>query len=233
MRFRLLPALLVLAIVPLLAGAGRGPRIAVDKLTYSYGKIPYGDVVSKEFTVTNTGDEVLVIDKLRSSCGCAKAVKGETEIKPGGTTKIIASFDTEGLSPGMKRKTIYVSSNDPVNPTLKLTLLAEVVKSVTVVPQSLATNLDGFQEKVVFPVEFSNTSDRSVIIDDLEVRSSDAKAELKPESIALEPGESAKAEVEMRLRKEPSRRYYMGRLVLKTDHPKEKTIDLRYFVQIK
>ncbi|MEJ2717374.1 MAG: DUF1573 domain-containing protein [Deltaproteobacteria bacterium] len=83
--------LVVLLILPLMVYAATGPRISFDKETHDYGDVQYGDTVTEEFDFTNTGDKTLVIDKLRATCGCTKAIKGSSEVPPGGKSSIVGT----------------------------------------------------------------------------------------------------------------------------------------------
>lgn len=224
--------LFLLLVFPLSAIAGSGPRITFDKLTHDYGKVKYGTKVTEEFSFTNTGDETLKIEDLRSTCGCTKAVKGSTEIPPKGQSKIIAEFDTTDLRPGRKKKIIFVHSNDPEQPIVKLTLLAEVLRELTVSPPSLAKKLPGFTSSVKFPLRISNSSDRECAITGVTVNGPLTRAQLEPEKIVIGPQSTGSGSVELKLEKQASRHYYMGRLMLLTDHPTEKEIELRYFIQL-
>ncbi|MBI5569896.1 MAG: DUF1573 domain-containing protein [Desulfomonile tiedjei] len=232
MRIGKTTGLMLLLSLPVLALAGNGPRISFDKVTHDYGKVMYGNTVNEEFTFTNTGDETLKIENLRSSCGCTKAVQGSSEVPAKQKSKITASFDTTGLSPGRKQKNLFVQTNDPVNPEVKLTIFADVIREVTVSPPTLAKKLTGPAEEVKFSLKFANTSDKQVSVTGLQAKGTVSGAKLEPQPLVLDPRGSATAELSMRIEKKSDQHYYMGKLVLLTDHPREKEIDLRYLIQV-
>jgi hypothetical protein len=192
----------------------------------------YGETVTEEFILTNTGDQPLIIDKLEASCGCTKAVKGASEVPPQGHTKIVAAFDTTGLKAGKKQKTISVYTNDPERPVVKLTLLADLVREVSVEPPTMATTVTKYVEKVTFPLQISNSSDKPVTIQKLTNLPGTAPAELQPERVVVAPRSSRPFSIVIRLKEEPGRVYWMGRFNLETDHPREKEIDIRYLVRL-
>lgn len=224
--------LMVLLILPLMVCAATGPKISFDKESHDYGDVQYGDTVTEEFGLTNTGDKTLVIEKLRATCGCTKAVKGSREVPPGGKSSIAAEFDTNGLSPGTKKQTIMVHSNDPERPIVKLTLLARVVRHVTVTPAVLAKKLPTFTNTLTFPLKISNSSEKPVTIERIESKGSGVTAALKPKKIVVEPGGKVPFHVVMTLDKEPGRYLYPGRLLIHADHDREKQISINYFVQV-
>jgi len=62
-----------------------------------------------EFKFTNTGKEPLIIQGVRSSCGCTIAKRPSKPIMPGESASIKVRYDTRRL--GVFHKTITVTSN--------------------------------------------------------------------------------------------------------------------------
>jgi hypothetical protein len=232
MRAKGMVLLLVMLMFPAAGWSESGPRITFDKLSHDYGKVRYGDKVVEEFPFTNTGDETLVIEKLRASCGCTKAVKGDSEIPPGGTSKIVAEFDTSDMRSGVKQKSIFVHSNDSKNPVIKLNLTADVVRELNLNPPTLAKKLHEFSDSVIFPVKISNKSDHVYSVTGLESKGSDLHVLLKPEQITIPPQGNIEFKVKIDLEKEVHRQFYMGKIMLQTDHPTEKEIEVPYLIRL-
>ena len=232
MRATKIVIVLLVLMIPAIGWGQNGPRITFDKQTHDYGKVRYGDKVVEEFPFTNTGDETLVIDRLRASCGCTKAIKGSREIPPGGSSKIVAEFDTTDLRSGLKQKSIFVHCNDPKNTVVKLSLTADVVRELNLNPPSLAKKLHDFTDSVTFPVKISNTSDHVYTVTGLDVTGSELDVSLKPEKVTVEPQGSTEFDVKINLEKEAHRQFYMGKLLLQTDHPTEKQIEVQYLIRL-
>lgn len=211
---------------------GGGPKIAFDNEAYDFGKVLYGDTMKHEFVVTNAGDQVLRIEKLHATCGCTRTIKGDVEIPPGGKTSIEAEFDTTGLRPGRKEKSIYVHSNDPVRPIVKLSLLADLVRDINVAPPSLARQLSKLEEKVVFQMKLENSSDKPYSIIGIKSPPGSVSASLEPQPVHAASGATAAFKLVLNLGDEQDRFYYMGRLLLETDHPREPEIEIRYLIKI-
>ena len=112
------------------------PKIAVDKRSYDFGKVKEGTNVEHVYRIKNEGDGELVIENVRSSCGCTVAQPTSKNLPPGGESEIKATFRTAGRG-GKTRKTITVKSNDPVTPTLVLTIQGEIETDVAVKPRSI------------------------------------------------------------------------------------------------
>jgi len=212
--------------------AADGSKIKFEKLSHDYGKVFSGQTVSAEFEFKNEGDTTLKIESLTASCGCTKAVEGKKEIPPQGTGKIMAHFDTIGMKAGRKQKTIFVKTNDLVNPVTKLILYADVVKELNVVPPSLNKNVSSFAEPVVFPLNITDTTAKSYKIVDATAVEGDAQVSLDPSNVTLEAKSTSHLKLLLKLKAEPNRSFYAGRIRLRTDHPRESEIEIPFLVKL-
>lgn len=212
--------------------AADGPRIEFEKLRHDYGNVLYGDTVTAEFRFVNTGDQTLIIKNLHSTCGCTKAVEGSREIPPKGSSKILSSFDTDGLKAGRKEKSIMVSTNDPVNPVIKLTLLADVIRELAIEPPTLGKRINSDVESVSFPIRIANSSDKTYHVKGLKTLPGELSAAINPGEVELAPHKEVSLEVVVKLEPEPNRVFYAGKIDLVTDHPKESDTEVKYLIQI-
>jgi len=103
------------------------PRISCSENLYDFGKVEEGTVVTHTFFIKNTGDEILKILKVWTSCGCTAANTGEMELSPGDSTTIKVRFDTKGYR-GKTTKAIFIKSNDPETSIFVLKLAGTVNK---------------------------------------------------------------------------------------------------------
>jgi len=229
---RIVGVLPVLILAAAGISAAGGPSIGFDKETHDYGRVLYGDIVTEEFVFTNTGDQPLTIENLEASCGCTKAVKGSSEVQPNSKSKIVASFDTDGLRAGKTKKTITVHSNDPAKPTVELTLLADVVRQINVDPPRLVTKLTDFREDLTLPVRISNSSDKPVNVQVLGSQSENGVPASEGKMILVKPRSVVPFTVVLKIKNEPGRTYWAGKVMMKTDHPKEKEIEVPYAVKL-
>ena len=107
----------------------KGPKLVVKERTIDLGRMQQGDKFTARFTLENDGDSNLIIERVNASCGCTipeKLNDEQRQVKPGETVEIIVQFDSTGRV-GKQRKAITVTSNDPLEPRLKLFLTAEIV----------------------------------------------------------------------------------------------------------
>ena len=114
------------------AAAAGGPRLALVDPLKDFGTVAKGAKLAWDFTLKNTGDKPLEILSVQPACGCTVAQFDKT-IAPGGTGKVHAVVDTMQFT-GPIAKGITVTSNDPNQPSVSLTMRAVVKPYVDAFP---------------------------------------------------------------------------------------------------
>lgn len=102
-----------------------GPKATWDQTTFKMGEVEYKVPKEAEFTLTNSGNEPLLITYARSSCGCTVLEYSEEPILPGKSLKIKVTYDATEM--GKFRKMISIMTNADDRPTA-LQIVGEVVK---------------------------------------------------------------------------------------------------------
>ena len=82
--------------------------------TIDYGEIKKGSDGLRVFEVKNIGNAPLVIEDVKSSCGCTVPEKPDAPIMPGETGEIQVKYDTKRVGPIRKTVTVYSNSDEPV-----------------------------------------------------------------------------------------------------------------------
>ncbi len=98
-------------------------HIQFETTKHDFGTIQVGDDGSFEFKFKNTGKEPLIIQGVRTSCGCTIAKKPNAPVMPGKSDVIKVRYDTRRI--GVFHKTITVTSNAD-NATVVLVIRGEV-----------------------------------------------------------------------------------------------------------
>jgi len=118
----------------------KAPKIFIKEQTWDFGTIKQHSKVTHIFTVQNKGNADLIIERTRTTCGCTAAITSEKRIAPGHTGEIKVTFSS-GRRIGKQVKYVYVQSNDPDEPTLKLTVKGEVetgpIPKIEVYPEEI------------------------------------------------------------------------------------------------
>lgn len=135
LRRALLAAAVALAALP--AGAqqvatGKAPRAVVPAPIFDAGSVGRGAPVRHEFVLRNEGDAVLHVREVQPSCGCT-VVEFDSTIAPQGEGRVIAEVET-GAFRGAIAKDLTVLTSDPANPSIVLTVRADVQPWVDAAP---------------------------------------------------------------------------------------------------
>lgn len=85
-------------------------NMAFNEEVHDFGDVPEGPAAEVEFTFKNTGDEPILIQAVRPSCGCTTPTWSKDPVLPGQTGVIKASYGTAGRPNGFN-KSITVTSN--------------------------------------------------------------------------------------------------------------------------
>lgn len=76
------------------------------------GEIPQGTPRSIDFEFKNTGDKAVVITKVQASCGCTATEYTKTQIQPGETAKVTATYNAAAKGPFTKNVTVTTSAEE-------------------------------------------------------------------------------------------------------------------------
>lgn len=116
----------VLFILPLCSIAQ--PVIKLVQQRHDFGTIEEeAGKVTHRFNFVNAGNDTLLINKVRTSCGCTKPVYPDTPIAPGDSSYIEITFDPTNRV-GNFSKPIYVFANTTPDRTI-LRIIGKVVRS--------------------------------------------------------------------------------------------------------
>lgn len=84
-------------------------EITFEQDVIDYGQITQGDDGARVFAFKNTGDQPLIISRVKPTCGCTIAEYPKEPIAPGESGEIKVGYDTKRLN--AFNKTIEVHSN--------------------------------------------------------------------------------------------------------------------------
>lgn len=107
------------------------PQIEIAPGSFDFGDISFGQVVNYPFKVKNSGNQVLEIKRVATSCACTTAKVDKENLNPGEDGELLVTYDTAAMGGGphgrgKQERIIYIKSNDPVNPQVEVTITANV-----------------------------------------------------------------------------------------------------------
>jgi hypothetical protein len=71
------------------------PEILFDNLSYDFGKVIQGEILSYTFHFKNVGKSSLLIIGIEASCGCTTSSPPKAPVKPGEKGEISITFDSK------------------------------------------------------------------------------------------------------------------------------------------
>ncbi len=208
-----------------------GPRISFDAVEHDFGEVMHGESPSVELNVTNTGDAVLVLGRIDSSCGCAKGVRGSKDIAPGALSKIFLQIDTEGMSSGLHSKTIEVHSNDPEHPLITLKLKFNVIRNISIEPRSLGLSLSEWGKDAVFALTATNSGTEPVTVKRAKSNDPDQVA-LIPQELVVPAGSKADFQLSVKVQRREGQAFIRGTALIETTDKREKIVPIRYLIRL-
>jgi hypothetical protein len=113
------------------------PKIVFEKTVYDFGTTSMVQQLTGTFTFQNTGKGVLELKKPTTSCGCTVAGVKPDRLNPGEKGELVFTLNVANIQRGHAEKHITVPSNDPDNPSINLTVKADMTSVLDVSPQSV------------------------------------------------------------------------------------------------
>lgn len=159
------------------------PNLKIDESTYDFGEVYQGEKVLHTFAFENTGDEPLVIDRVRSSCGCTAVLLSAKNLAPGSQGEVQANFDSTRFR-GKVQKTIYLYSNDPNQPVMQLHIKGTVLEIVKVTPTQVNFGHVTLEERLSTQVVLRNQSDGPLTFGKPTTTAEELRAEMPETSLA-------------------------------------------------
>ena len=99
-------------------------KVSLAVESVDFGSFPQSEKQERKFTLTNTGQHVLVIYDVITSCGCTKVNYNKEGVRPGEKAELTVIYEAEKAEHFSKTVTIYCNAdNSPLR--LKVTGKAE------------------------------------------------------------------------------------------------------------
>ena len=97
-----------------------GQEIWFEEYTHDYGEIGKDSDGTWTFIFKNLGDQAIVINRVRSTCGCTVPEWPREPIEPGDTGAITVKYNTATTGTFLKSVVVYSSAaNSPVKLQIK------------------------------------------------------------------------------------------------------------------
>ena len=97
-----------------------GEEIWFEESMHDYGEIQVGSDGTWSFVFKNLGEDAIVINRVRSTCGCTIPAWPKEPVAPGDTGRITVEYNTAQTGTFLKSVYVYSSAaNSPVKLQIK------------------------------------------------------------------------------------------------------------------
>ena len=94
--------------------------VAVNQTTIDFGNFPKSEKQERNFVLTNTGNQVLVIQDVTTSCGCTKVEYSKEPIRPRASLELKVIYESEQAEHFNKAIRVYCNTeHSPLNLFIK------------------------------------------------------------------------------------------------------------------
>lgn len=190
------------------------PRFEISSAEFHFGKVFEGDIVQHTFSFRNTGTAPLIINRVRSSCGCTVPRLSAEILAPGDTAEIEVNFDTARFR-GQQVKTVYLYTNDPRREVIQLSLHGMVEQIITAEPSRIDYGVVKSGESAEIDVVLSSRIATPITLRSIRLTHPDMQAELSQDIVQPD----SPATLTLRVLPNQDRGRLSGYVVIATDHP--------------
>ena len=158
------------------------PRIEVEQPVFDFGEVMRGRSVEHTFVFTNAGDAELIIDRVKSTCGCTGVLLSEKNIPPGSKGTIRAKFNSSRFN-GAVKKNILLYSNDPSGKPVTFTVKGVVIIPLEANPARLMFGEVAVGQTKTISAVLTNLSGQSIKLANIRTSNTAFRAEVDANSL--------------------------------------------------
>lgn len=163
---------LVVSVIYLRNQSQTPPKMVLSETEWDFGLVKPNEKPVKVITIKNEGDEDLLIERVRASCGCVKVSLSTKRISSGKSADLTITFDTTGYD-GKVSKDIFITSNDFQEPEKRFRVSVEVEHQSNPIfnlsPTEWNLSLISEGDKPTLSLMIENTGDKDLVLDKIEV----------------------------------------------------------------
>ncbi|MFW5656913.1 MAG: DUF1573 domain-containing protein [Bacteroidota bacterium] len=97
-------------------------RISFESLEHDFGTLKYRESAMYDFVFTNTGEDPLILERVKATCGCTASDWTKEPVKKGDTGTISVKYSATSLGNFNKSIMVYSNTAEPVRLIIKGTV---------------------------------------------------------------------------------------------------------------
>lgn len=196
---RLLAAILIAAVLPIVGCGGDDAAITVSPTEYDFGRVMQGETREHTFTLSNHGNRTTAFT-VQPNCGCFAVSRNLRPIDPGEDLEFKVIFHTKKHDGPIRGKWITIHTDHPEVPKIVLPLSGEIYRTFDLRPATLYLGeIDGRDE---------NYEPRTVVVrpeSDYRLKFVGFFATPQVVDVTATPAEDGSLSIQLRLRKDVRR----------------------------
>jgi hypothetical protein len=114
-----------------------GPRLEISKAEHDLGRIPQGSKRVVNVTLRNSGDQILEIRKVRTTCPCVKASPTAASVPAGKDVAIAVEIEPTPMEESIEEE-ILLYTNDRATPLGRIRITGSVGGPIRILPPAVA-----------------------------------------------------------------------------------------------
>lgn len=195
------------------------PRIKFAKTAHNFGNMDPGSNNICEYEFTNVGEALLKIIKVKPDCGCTQFTLEKKEYAPGESGVLKFKYHAISRAGSVSRR-IVVTTNDPIEPDITLTIKGKVVELVGYEPKKL--NLLLKNDDTLYKVTLTSLDGRPFSIKGVKSSVNSITADFDPAV------EATKFVLELKVDRTKLQRVSSGIVEFALSHPAAKSITVPF-----
>jgi hypothetical protein len=147
---------------------GDKPDIEFDHRAVNFGTIGRHQTIEHNFEFKNVGKKTLKILSIESRCQCISGQPTLATIPPGDSAAIVAKLEAFKWNAYDFRKSLFISTNDPDEPGISLTIVAKIIDALMLEPRRII--LPGIQpgKPAIAEAKLYQKNDMELVIKNIE-----------------------------------------------------------------
>lgn len=136
----------------------------IGGMSYDWGTVkPIESPLKTRIMITNKGDEPLRIYEVKPACGCTTAPIDKDVLLPGDTATVDVTLDLKNTD-GKLEKMVSFMSNDPVTPTARFKLNANVIVPLSKSPNYLPFGIADVGSEAEARMIITNNTEKDITV---------------------------------------------------------------------